>query len=79
MTGLVVQLDKAEMAVRLYEAMNEVKRPDDLSAVEALKTLSDDMQQLVLRAAVAAFHYFHEQSVVASPFAVDLVRPEDMQ
>jgi hypothetical protein len=77
-TIIMVEFNQAELAVLLYEAMFEKGRPDDLTAVEALESLSNDSQQTLLRGAVAAIGYYHRQTLAAAPEAVSgLIRLRD--
>lgn len=58
---LAVELDEAELACRILEAIVGSKRPPGMTAAEALATQTEQSQQDVRRAAVTAIRYFHEQ------------------
>jgi len=57
---LVVELDQAELACRILEAFQEIKRPDGASPSQALSVLRPDDKRVVMNAALAALKYLEE-------------------
>lgn len=56
-TSLIVEMDEAELAVRLCEANYGLKRPEGLSARAALDAMDDEVRAAWRRSAVAAMEY----------------------
>lgn len=58
--SLVVELDPAELAIRMCEASYELTRPTP-SAIDALNAMDEDCRMGWLRAAEAALRYLQER------------------
>jgi len=56
----VVTVSEVELAVRLAEAMNQMKRPPGSTAARALETMDDDSREAWRRGARAAMEYWCE-------------------
>jgi hypothetical protein len=56
----VAPIDEAELAVRLAEAMNQIKRPLGSTARQALETMEDESREAWRRGARAAMEYWCE-------------------
>lgn len=56
----IVEVDVAELAVRLIEAMLECGRPDGKTAKDALATIGEENRDVFTRGAVAAVQYFQD-------------------
>ena len=59
-TKFIAEIDEAEMAVRIAEAMLKMKRPPGLSAQAALASMPDGEEENFARAARAAMLYLQE-------------------
>jgi hypothetical protein len=57
MASAVAEIDAIELGVSLFEAVVGIRRPKGLTATEAFKTLPDDDQARVIRAAECAMNY----------------------
>ena len=58
---LAVELNEEELACRILEAQVGMRRPAGMSAMEALRTQTPELQADVRRAAVAAMRYLEER------------------
>jgi hypothetical protein len=58
--SLIIEMDAAELAVRLCEANYGLKRPAGLTAQQALDAMDDDVRQGWQRSAVVAMEYLSE-------------------
>jgi hypothetical protein len=56
----VVQVDEAELLCRMAEAFGQSRRPQGMTAAEAVAAMSDEMRADWLRAARAAQQYWFE-------------------
>lgn len=57
---VMITMDQHELACRLAEAIVQCKRPDGLTAAQALAEFDNDARQDFYRAASAAIKYFSE-------------------
>ena len=57
----ICELDGHELAVRMFEAMYSVKRPDGLTSTQALERLGEEAGRDFMLCAIAAMHYFKEK------------------
>jgi hypothetical protein len=62
---VAIQLDQAEIAVRIVEALTDSHRPDHMPAREALDMMTDSNREGLFQASKAVAEYFFEQ-IVAS-------------
>ena len=58
--ALVVEIDSAELAVRIGEAMMGVKRPEGATAVETLDGTEPDVRAMLMEGAAAAAGFLLE-------------------
>lgn len=61
----LINLDMAELTLRMVEAGMQIKRPAEHTPLEALKSLPEDMEDAFHRAARAAADYFGEVMAAA--------------
>lgn len=62
---LIVELDQAELTIRLFEAFLQKKRPKDVSAIEFLSSLRQENPEICerfLAASMTAMIYFRDQA-----------------
>ncbi len=57
---LAAEIQTAELALRIYEALSGMRRPPGKTAEQAMGDLDEDMQAGLIRAAWAAASYFKE-------------------
>ncbi len=57
---LIVEMDEAELAIRLCEANYGMKRPTGLNAREAMDAMEEDVREGWRQSAIAAIEYFTE-------------------
>lgn len=63
----IVEMSRAELAVRLCEANYGLQRPEGLTAEDALEALELGVRAAWIRSADAAAAYFEECSARATP------------
>lgn len=57
---LIMEVEGEELAIRILEAMTEIKRPEGMSAQAIFHGLDEDQQAELIRACDAAMTYFAE-------------------
>jgi hypothetical protein len=62
---VAIELDQAEIAIRIVEAISEAERPEGKTARECLDDLSDESRRNLFQASKAVAEYFFER-IVAS-------------
>ena len=76
--SILVELDQAELAVRLCEAAYGLERPPGMSAAAALAAMDPEPRAGWLRAAHTAVRYFIEVSLAAHSGVRWVEEPRDM-
>lgn len=56
----IAPIDPVELAVRLAESYNQMKRPADATGMQAFMGMEREAQDAWLRAANSAMRYWHE-------------------